>query len=112
MINEALSTSLLHRVYKLARYQTVADDLQGTWPTSVLPASAVNADSDRSMELAFSQVGQSSATVTVILCDAVKIKLLQMVETHTVISIDHNLPSTKARVIATLIYSVISFVDR
>ena len=76
VINQALSTWLLHRVYKLARYQTVAGDLPGSMPTD-RSAIAMKAACDRSMELALTQVGQSSATVTVTCCDIVKIKLLQ-----------------------------------
>lgn len=99
MVKEALSRWLLHKVYKLRRYQTVTGDLPGSMPTAV-GANASKAATDKSIEFPFTQVGHSSATITLTVCDIVKIKLLAKVEnTNIMISFNRNFPPTKFAIV-------------
>ena len=57
-------------------------DLPGRNPLAV-GANFWKAATDKSIEFPFTQVGHSSATVTLTVCDIVKIKLLAKVEKRT-----------------------------
>lgn len=110
------TTTLPHTVYKLRHYQTVAGDLPSVSSPTDSSEICSKAATDRSMEFAFSQVGQSSSILTITVCnicqnpDTSKVKKMNLLVNMVG---DGDLLPTEEAVVTVLIYlSDISFVDR